>query len=318
MSTAAVILAAGKGKRMRSDLPKVLHPVLGKPMVVRAAETAEAAGVDSIIVVVGHGRESVIPILEERGWNWAVQEKQLGTAHAVMSALPLPEGTDQVLVLLGDVPLLRSSTVSGLLASRIGSRASMAVLTTEPPEVHGYGRVITDDRKRVLRIVEQKDATPEEASVRVINTGIMAFDAGALLGILPEIGRNNAQGEYYLTDAVSILAERGETVLAVNTPDWHEVAGVNDPVQLAACTLELRKRNVEGHLRAGVVIPDPGSVWIEDEVVIGRGASLGRNCRLSGETVIGPGAELGDGTIVIDGAVPAGGKTAEYTVIGAE
>lgn len=318
MTTAAVILAAGMGKRMKSDLPKVLHPVLGKPMVQRAAEAAQGAGVSSIVVVVGHGREQVIPMLEENGWGWSVQEEQLGTAHAVQCAMPLSAEVDEVVVLLGDVPLLRRETVARLLDARNRSDASMAVLTTTPPDITGYGRVVLDAHGRIERIVEQKDATEEEKALQLINTGIMAFSAEALGRVLPAIGRNNSQGEYYLTDAVSLLREAGQGAVSVFTEDWEEVAGVNNPLQLARCTAVMKKRITEYHLLSGVVIPDPETVWIEDTVTIGRGAIIGRNCRLSGETLIGPGASVGDGAVICGAVVEPGAAVAEYAVIGVD
>lgn len=316
MAASAIILAAGLGKRMRSPIPKVLHPVLGKPMVQRAGETAEAAGIDHIVVVVGHGRENVIPILEERNWEWAVQEEQLGTAHAVQCAMPLLEEDREVLVLLGDVPLLRRETVTELLEARRRAKAPMAVLTTTPPDVTGYGRIVMDSTGRIDRIVEEKDATDDEKSFQTINTGIMVFAPGVLAEVLPKIGSENAQNEFYLTDAVSMVAEPGGGALSVFTPDWEEVAGVNHPLQLARCTAVMKKRVVESHLLAGVSIPDPDTVWIEDSVTIGAGAHIGRNCRLSGETVIGPGARLADGCVVAGGVIEPGGILDEYSVVG--
>lgn len=318
MTTTAVILAAGMGKRMKSSLPKVLHPVLGKPMVQRACETAEAAGVDSVTVVVGHGRENVIPLLEENGWGWAVQSEQLGTAHAVQCALPLPVETAEVVVLLGDVPLLRRETVVELIQSRRDSSAEMAVLTTTPPDVTGYGRVILDESGMVTCIVEEKDASAQEKSCRLINTGIMVFSSSALLNVLPRIGNTNSQGEFYLTDAVTAVVETGGSVLSVFTPHWKEVAGVNNPLQLTACTEVMKKRITEEHLLAGVIIPDPSTVWIEDTVTIGQGAVIGRNCRLSGETIIGPGARIGDGAVIEAGVIEAGAEIAEYAVVGVD
>jgi len=318
MRSTAVILAAGMGKRMRSDLPKVLHPVLGKPMVQRVAETAEAAGLDNITVVVGYGREAVIPILESCGWAWAVQEEQLGTAHAVGCALPLPGDTDEVVVLLGDVPLLRKETVTELVDQRRRADASMAVLTTTPPDVSGYGRVVMSADGRIERIVEEKDATDKETAFQTINTGIMAFKATALNDILPRIGNSNSQGEYYLTDAVSMARTYGKGALSVFTPDWEEVAGVNDPIQLSRCTFVMKRRIVEQHLLYGVIIPDPGTVWIEDSVTIGRGAFIGRNCRLSGETIIGAGARIGDGAVISGAVIQPGESVPEYEVIGVD
>lgn len=318
MITAAVILAAGMGKRMKSDIPKVMHPVLARPMVERAARAAEAAGVTEITVVIGHGRDKVIPLLEENGWNWAVQEEQLGTAHAVSCALAQVENADEVVILMGDVPLLREETIGELLQALRNSKAALAVLTTTPPDVTGYGRILLDDNGRIDRIVEEKDASAEEKECGIINTGIMAFDGSVLAEVLSGIGNTNAQNEFYLTDAVAIVGEMGRKALPVFTPHWQEVAGVNNPLQLAGCTAVMKKRIVESHLLSGVVIPDPDSVWIEDSVIIGKGAVIGRNCRLSGEAVIGTGAVICDGSI-IDGVVIEPGETVEeFSVLGVE
>lgn len=318
MITAAVILAAGMGKRMKSNLPKVLHPVLAMPMVERAARAAEDAGVTEITVVTGHGREKVIPLLEKNGWNWAVQEEQLGTAHAVSCALDNLKDAGEVVVLMGDVPLLRAETIAMLLQARRDSGAALAVLTTTPPDVSGYGRIIMDTEGLIDRIVEEKDATPRERECRIINTGIMVFDGVILPQVLAKIGNTNAQNEFYLTDAVSIAGEMGRKALPVFTPNWQEVAGVNNPLQLAGCTAGMKRRIVESHLLAGVVIPDPDTVWIEDFVTIAAGAVIGRNCRLSGEALIGSGAVIGDGS-VIDGIVIEPGQIVpEYSLLGVE
>ncbi len=318
MITAAVILAAGMGKRMKSDLPKVLHPVLAKPMVERAAGTAEAAGVTEITVVIGHGREKVIPILEKNGWNWAVQEEQLGTAHAVSCALEQVKNADEVVILMGDVPLLREETVSELLQARRRTDSALAVLTTTPPDVTGYGRIILDSEGLIDRIIEEKDATSEEKKCTVINTGIMVFDGSILAEVLAAIDNQNAQKEFYLTDAVAVVREMGRKALPVFTVNWQEVAGVNNPVQLARCTSEMKRRVVESHLMSGVVIPDPDSVWIEDSVVIGKGSVIGRNCRLSGEAVIGTGVIVGDGSIIEDIVIAPDEIIEEFSVFGVE
>lgn len=318
MITAAVILAAGMGKRMKSDLPKVMHPVLARPMVERAARAAEAAGVTEVTVVIGHGRDKVIPLLEQNGWSWAVQEEQLGTAHAVSCALSQVENADEVVILMGDVPLLREETICELLQALRDSEAALAVLTTTPPDVTGYGRILLDGDGRIDRIVEEKDASPEEKECRIINTGIMAFDGSLLAEVLSEIGNTNAQNEFYLTDAVAVVGKMGRKALPVFTPLWQEVAGVNNPVQLAGCTSEMKRRVVESHLLYGVVIPDPDSVWIEDSVVIGKGAVIRRNCRLSGEAVIGAGAVIGDGSIIDSVVIEPGETVEEYSILGVD
>lgn len=306
----AVILAAGKGTRMKSPLPKVLHPVLGKPMILRVAETAASAGCEGITAVVGFGRELVAPLLEGAGFSWVVQEPQLGTAHALQCAMPRIEEATEVLVLLGDVPLLRVETIRALLDSRRSTDAAMSVLTAVPPDPTGYGRVIRGDNRSVTRIVEHRDASPDELLCTEINTGIMVFDAGCLAGLLSGIGNGNAQGEYYLTDAVEVALASGRRVSAVASPDWLEVRGVNDPLHLAECTRAIKKRVVNELLLSGVSIPDPDGVWIEDSAVIEPGAYIGRCCRVSGSSFLASSARLLDFCVVdnasVDCEIPEG------------
>lgn len=299
----AVILAAGKGTRMKSPLPKVLHPVLGKPMILRVAETAARAGCGEVTAVVGFGRELVTPLLDEAGFPWVVQEPQLGTAHALQCAAPGLLEAAEVLVLLGDVPLLRVETIRDLLESRRSSGAAMSVLTAVPPDPSGYGRVIRDADGSVKRIVEHRDASPSELSCTEINTGIMAFDASCLARLLEGIGNGNAQGEYYLTDAVEVALAWGRRVSAVASRDWLEVRGVNDPLHLAECTRAMKKRVVDGLLLSGVEIPDPDSVWIEDSSVIEPGAYIGRCCRISGSSHLASSARILDFCVVDNASV---------------
>ncbi len=233
-------------------------------------------------------------------------------------ALDQVKNADEVVILMGDVPLLREETVSELLQARRSTDCALAVLTTTPPDVTGYGRIILDSDGLIDRIVEEKDATAEEKKCTVINTGIMVFDGSILAEVLAAIDNRNAQKEFYLTDAVAVVREMGRKALPVFTSNWQEVAGVNNPVQLTGCTSEMKRRVVESHLMSGVVIPDPDSVWIEDSVVIGKGAVIGRNCRLSGEAVIGVGAVLGDGAIIDGIVIDPGEIIEEFSVLGAE
>lgn len=314
---AAVILAAGHGKRMRSPLPKVLHPVLGRPMVLRVADTARRAGLDRVVVVVGHGREEVIPVLERHGLRWAVQEEQLGTAHALRCGMEaLEEEPEELCVLLGDVPLVRSETVRDLLETRRATVSAITVLTTVPEDPAGYGRVVrSGEGDGVTAIVEDRDASPEQREIGEINTGLMAFDGDRVRELLDGIDTDNAQGEYYLTDAVSVAVDGGLGVTASLAADSREVSGVNTPVQLAACTEEQRRRVVSRHLAGGAVIPDPGTVWIEDGVTIAHGCFIGRLCRLSGTTSLGRNCVVGDGAILEDAELPDGSVVEPYTVM---
>jgi bifunctional UDP-N-acetylglucosamine pyrophosphorylase / glucosamine-1-phosphate N-acetyltransferase len=312
--TGCIILAAGQGKRMRSPLPKVVHPVLGVPMVIRVIRQARKAGLDKPVVVVGHGRENVIPLLEKEGASWAVQEEQLGTAHAVSCGLQgMNHGS--ITVLLGDVPLLESHTIRALEDSRRSAGAAIAVLSTYPPDPSGYGRVVRTGNL-LSSIVEDRDCTPSQLEIGEINTGLLSFDGHVLPELISSIKPDNDQAEYYLTDAVSIAVDRGMPCIAVVAGDYREVSGVNSRVQLAEATRNLRMRVLNTHMKNGVDIPDPDGVWIEESVSIGNGVSIGRNSRLSGETTVGDGCIVGDGAIVIDTELPAGTVLEPFSVSG--
>ena len=306
-----VILAAGQGKRMRSNSPKVVHPVLGVPMVTRVLWQALAAGLQNPTVVVGHGREEVIPLVEAEGGDWAVQEEQLGTAHAVSCGLN-GAVNGSFTVLLGDVPLLRSETISRLEGARAEAQAAIAVLTTFPPDATGYGRIVRNDRG-LEAIVEHRDCTPEQLKIGEINTGLMSFDGALLPELLEEIDADNDQSEFYLTDAVSIAISKGYKCIGVVAADCQEVSGVNNRVQLAAATEVMRRRVLDRLLMDGVNIPDPGTVWIEDTVTIGQGVTVGRCTRISGRTRIGDGCVIGDCSILEDAEIPAGTVIAPFT-----
>ena len=313
--TSCIILAAGLGKRMKSPLPKVVHPVLGVPMVLRVVGQAVKAGYKSPVVVVGYGREHVIPLLEKAKVSWAVQQEQLGTAHAVMCGLE-DTSAESILILLGDVPLLSSRTIVKLEESRRKAGAAVAVLSTFLTDPSGYGRIVrTGDM--LSAIVEDRDCTPEQLEISEINTGLMSFDGSVLSELLNEINTDNDQGEYYLTDAVSIAVHRGMPCIAVVAEDDREVSGVNDRVQLARATDDLRRQVLDAQLSRGVDIPDPGSVWIEESVKIGTGVSIGRLARLSGKTIVGDNCIVGDGSILVDAIVPAGTVIEPYSVLGA-
>ncbi len=233
-ATRAVILAAGQGTRMGSDLPKVLHQVDGKPMVAHCIEAARQAGVEAIVLVVGYGSDVVVEALRGAGVEFVLQEEQLGTGHAVLQARGfLDRFEGNVVVLYGDMPMLAADTIRALVARRDESGAAAVVLTIElenPPE---FGRIVRDGEGRFVAIVEARDATPEQLAVREVNVGAYCFDAAALLGALVRLGSANAQGENYLTDVIGILAADGERVETVATDDVVETLGINDPEHLA-------------------------------------------------------------------------------------
>ena len=242
MKTAAIVLAAGAGTRMKSEKPKVAHEVLGKPLVNWVVDAAEEAGVSTIVAVVRHKREQVIPLVEDRA-EIVVQEEQRGTAHAVLSCSDaLADFEGSLLVLSGDCPLITSETMKALIDMRESNDAAVVVLTMEMADPTGYGRIIREADGSVARIVEQKDASPEEAAVTECNSGFYCFDAKALFEALGQVGSDNAQGEFYLTDVLEISRNAGRAVLALPAKDPNECLGINTREQLAAVEEIARQR----------------------------------------------------------------------------
>jgi bifunctional UDP-N-acetylglucosamine pyrophosphorylase/glucosamine-1-phosphate N-acetyltransferase len=234
MRTKALILGAGKGSRMRSDLPKVLHPVSGRPMVMWAIDRARGAGIDEVIVVVGYKKEQVMSALAATAAKFAIQDEQRGTGHAVMAARAHLEGFDgNVVVLYGDMPLLGEATIRSLIDRRDELDAAAIALTIELDNPPDYGRIVRDAGGALCRVVEVKDCTPEELAIREVNVGAYCFDCRSLLDALGQLGDDNAQGEYYLTDVFATMAATGQRTDTVVTPKLEEALGVNDPGALA-------------------------------------------------------------------------------------
>lgn len=232
---AAVILAAGMGKRMQSDLPKVLHDVGGRPMLLHVIDTVKAIGAAPIVVITGYQAERVESACAESGVVFARQEQQLGTGHAVMQAeSALAEHGGVVVVLNGDVPGLRAQTIKDFIAYHEKERAAATVLTAKLDDPSGYGRIVRDDAGRLLRIVEQKDASESERAILEINSGLFCFETRELFSALKRVDRRNAQNEYYITDVIGLLAAEGKRVAAWCIADAREVAGVNNPDELDA------------------------------------------------------------------------------------
>jgi len=313
--TAAIVLAAGQGTRMKSTLPKVMHPLLGRPMLTRVIESARSAGLDDIVIVVGYGRDTMIPYLEDVGVRWRIQEEQLGTAHAVRCGLK-DMNPDEIVVLLGDVPLLQPDTIRDLIGGRRLESTAVAVLTTCPPDVSGYGRIMRSSGCDITGIVEERDASPLQREITEINTGLMVFDGEHVRGLIDSVESANSQGEYYLTDTIGIAVGQGLRAIAVRASDWREVAGINTLDQLLDATSRLRELTVAVHMTNGVTIPVPESVWIEETVKIGEHVFVGRDCRLTGNTVIGQNCRLGEGCIVISSSVPDGTVLDAFSVVG--
>lgn len=293
---AAVILAAGKGTRMKSALPKVLHEVGGKSMVQHVLDSSGEAGADRKIVVIGFGAESVEQALGNQA-EFVIQAEQLGTGHAVMQAREKLNGFEgTVMVLCGDTPLLTGKTLTSLFDAHKEAKAAATVLTAMMPDPTGYGRVIRNQEGNVIKIVEQKDASPEELAVREINTGIYCFETDLLFEALDHIGCDNKQGEYYLTDVIGILVSRSAKVWAVVAEDNEETLGVNSRVQLAQAEKVLRVRKLNELMENGVTIMDPDSTFIDAGVSVASDTVIYPFTWLEGNTVIGHGCKIGPNT----------------------
>ena len=293
-SLASIVLAAGKGTRMKSGLIKVLHPVAGLPMIAWPVAAAREAGSDPIVLVIGHQASAVQGLF--RGASdirSAMQEEQLGTGHAVACALDALAGfRGTVLILCGDTPLLQAETLKHMLAYHRDNEAAITVLTALMNDPFGYGRVVRDDSGRVTRIVEQKDATPEEREIREINSGIYCMDSAFLFANIKGISNDNAQGEYYLTDLVAIAVRKGLPCLALPTADADEIMGVNDRVQLAEAGRILRGRINRGHMLNGVTLINPEQTYIDHGVTIGADTTIHPGCFIGAGSVIGSGCEI--------------------------
>lgn len=289
----AVILAAGKGTRMKSSLYKVLHPVCGKPMVEHVVDELEDAGVDQLVTVTGHGAEAVEEHLKERT-SYVLQEEQLGTAHAVMQTRQMLEGKKgTTIVACGDTPLIQGSTMQALMDHHEQMEAKASILTAVADDPAGYGRVVRGSSGEVVRIVEHKDADEAEKSIREINTGTYCFDNEALFHALSQVDNNNIQGEYYLPDVIGILQEEGETVSAWTTPDFSETIGVNDRVALSQAEKAMKRRINEHWMRQGVTIIDPENTYISKESVIGADTVIEPGTILRGSVHVGTSCQLG-------------------------
>ena len=301
-NVAAIILAAGKGTRMKSGLVKVLHPVAGRAMIDWPLGAARSTGAAPIVMVVGHQADAVRKRFEgQSDIHCALQAEQLGTGHAVACAAGVLGGfSGTVLILCGDTPLLRSDTLANLLAFHRSRAATVTVLTACLDNPHGYGRVVRDGQGRVLGIVEQKDATPEEQSVREINSGIYCMESGFLFASVGSLGNNNAQNEYYLTDLVAMAVEQGATCLAMTTADCDEIMGVNDLAQLAEAARILRQRINRDLMLSGVSLVDPHHTYIDQDVTIAPDTTIQPNCTITGRTSIGSGCLIESGVSIRD------------------
>jgi bifunctional UDP-N-acetylglucosamine pyrophosphorylase/glucosamine-1-phosphate N-acetyltransferase len=290
-----VILAAGQGKRMRSDLPKVLHPIAGKSMLAHVIDTARALQPKRIVVVYGHGGERVREALAAPDLQWARQEPQLGTGHAVLQALPLLDPARPTLVLYGDVPLTRIETLTELIAT--AGDDALALLTVQLADPHGYGRIVRIDGS-IRRIVEEKDADDAERAIDEVNTGILVAPTSALVRWLPTLGNRNAQGEYYLTDIVALAVGEGLPVRSAQPGAEWEVRGVNSKLQLAELE-RVHQRNVaEKLLDHGVTLADPARIDVRGELLCGKDVAIDVGCVFEGRVELADGVSVGPNCVL--------------------
>ncbi|MFA5844609.1 MAG: bifunctional UDP-N-acetylglucosamine diphosphorylase/glucosamine-1-phosphate N-acetyltransferase GlmU [Coriobacteriia bacterium] len=316
MGAAALILAAGEGTRMRSDLPKVAHRILGVPLIELAVDGARQAGCDPIIVVTGHGAEIVESLLP--GGRFVRQDRQLGTGHAVMCAEDSLAGLDGPLVVLsGDTPLMRPQTIGRLVETQRSTSAAAVVLTSRPENTAGYGRIVRDDGGDLEAIVEQKDLAPGQEAIGEVSTGTYCFDAAALFAHLHRISDDNAQGELYLTDMIALFRSEGMKVIAVETDEPLEAMGVNSRVQLADAARTLQRWVNESHMLAGVTMTAPDLVWIAPSVRIGRDVVIEPMSFLMGSTVVGDAATIGPNARLTDAHVGPGAVVDSSVLVGA-
>ena len=301
---AAVILAAGKGTRMKSALPKVLHPICGQPMLSYPIQAAQQAGFKQLTVVVGHQAERVKETFAAEKVTWVEQTEQLGTGHALLCAAEKMTGfSGTILLLCGDVPLLQTDILEQFYRYHKHEKATVTVLTAEMNNPEGYGRIIRNN-EQVLKIVEEKDATPEERGITEINTGTYLFDAEFVFSALKELKTDNAQGEYYLTDVVAAAVAAGKKTRAISVPDPTQVMGINDRRQLAEAVMRWHVNS--DLMAAGVSMIDPTTVYVDKNIEIGPDTVLHPNVQLRGATRIGSNCTVETGVVVVDSSVADG------------
>ena len=308
MALDIIVLAAGLGKRMRSELPKVLHSLAGRPLLGHVLETARALSPRKTIVVHGHGAEQVRTAFPDPSLAWVLQAEQLGTGHAVMQALP-QVAAEEVLILYGDVPLIRAETLERLCTA---SRKGLALLTVELADPKGYGRVIRDGGK-VARIVEENDAAPAEKAIREVNAGFMAMDAKRLAAWTKKLTNRNAQKEYYLTDVIALAVADGVAVEAVKVEDRWEVAGVNSKQELAALERAAQARHAAQLLEAGVTLADPARIDVRGSLECGRDVTIDVNCIFEGRVRLGDGVRIGANCVLREVSVGAGSEVRAFS-----
>ncbi|MFY9180354.1 MAG: bifunctional UDP-N-acetylglucosamine diphosphorylase/glucosamine-1-phosphate N-acetyltransferase GlmU [Venatoribacter sp.] len=305
MNLAVVTLAAGKGSRMKSDLPKVLHKLAGKPMLMHVLSSAQALGNTQQHVVIGHGADKVKEQITGFDITWALQAEQKGTGHAVAQAMPNIANDATVLILYGDVPLIRTQTLQKLLAET-SQNQSLALLTVKLDNPSGYGRIVRNSAGQVQAIVEHKDASPEQLSINEVNTGILAVSAQHLNTWLPQLSANNAQGEYYLTDIIAMAVSQGVAVNTIHPQDEHEVQGVNDRLQMAQLERVYQQAQAEELMRQGVSLADPSRLDVRGSLKVGNDVSIDVGCVFEGEVVLEDGVSVGPYCVIKNSHIGTG------------
>ena len=303
MQLEVIILAAGQGTRMKSKLPKVLHPLAGRPMLEHVIQAALGLEPTALHVVIGHGFEAVATALAAYPVNWVVQAQQLGTGHGVLQALPAVAEDSTVLVLYGDVPLIGHDTLRSLVTL---AAEGPALLTAEVARPAGYGRILRDDFGALVAVVEHRDASAAQRAIREINTGLLAAPARDLLAYLPRVGNENAQGEYYLPDVLSLAVAEGRAVATCQADSEMEVLGVNDQQQLNQVEREYQRRQAEALMRAGVALADAGRIDIRGTLRCGVDVRIDVNVVFEGEVSLGDDVVIGPNCVLRDVTVAAG------------
>ena len=307
-----VILAAGQGKRMHSNLPKVLHPIAGKSLLGHVIDTARSLCPNSLSVVYGHGGDAVRAAFPDADLHWALQAPQLGTGHALQQAMPHVVPGGATLMLYGDVPLIRAETLQRLLHA---AQDALAILTVELDDPSGYGRIVRQADGTVARIVEQKDATSDERAIREINTGIMAFPTARLADWLARLSNDNAQGEYYVTDLVAMAVADGVPVRTAQPDAEWEVLGVNSKVQLAELERVAQLNTAGRLLEQGVRLADPARLDVRGELACGRDVFIDVGCVFEGSVELAEAVEVGPYCVIKNARIAAGARIAAYTHI---
>ncbi|MDB4261506.1 bifunctional UDP-N-acetylglucosamine diphosphorylase/glucosamine-1-phosphate N-acetyltransferase GlmU [bacterium] len=303
MNLEVIILAAGQGTRMKSVLPKVLHPVAGRPMLEHVVNTAEQLNPTAVHVVVGHGAAQVQEALAGYALNWVQQEQQLGTGHAVLQAMPAVADDSVVLVVYGDVPLIAASTLSSLVDA---AQAAPALLTANLVDPAGYGRILRDDSGALCGVIEHKDATVLQQAIAEINTGVLAAPAADFKNYLPRVGNSNSQNEYYLPDILSLAVADGKLIASCEAESELEILGVNDRVQLSQVEREYQRRLGHQLLREGVSVADPNRLDIRGALHCGKDVRIDVNAVFEGEVTLGDGVSIGPNCVLSDVTVADG------------